>query len=212
MTWLLLLASLAHGQEISTSSLSAPIEQDLKISNISKAINALESGRPRITGKPTYANGFCFADATCQTTAATFTTTPAFSTSTPSGSGTNTTLDVSAPVAGSALTIAMNGGGLACGYSGSVSNTSGVGLCLGIRVNGEFWNGTAASTCLQAGHLNGLSSNGLSMGFVSIGTGTYTGTLAVALLAATNTGTWVIPGATNTGFTDKAQFKCWEIR
>lgn len=65
---LLLAVSLAHGQSLSTAPASAPIE-DLQIANMGKAIRSLESGRPRITGKPTYANGICFGDATCQTTA-----------------------------------------------------------------------------------------------------------------------------------------------
>lgn len=67
MIWLLLVASLAHGQ--STATASVPLIDQIQISNLGKDTRDLLSGRYRQTGKPTFAGGFCFADGTCQTTA-----------------------------------------------------------------------------------------------------------------------------------------------
>ena len=67
---LLLLASLANAQEVSTGAATSLLDE-VRISNLGKDTRDLFSGRYRQTGKPTFANGFCFADATCQTTAAT---------------------------------------------------------------------------------------------------------------------------------------------
>lgn len=64
---LILFASLAHGQ--STATASVPLIDQIQISNLGKDTRDLLSGRYRQTGKPTFANGFCFVDATCQTTA-----------------------------------------------------------------------------------------------------------------------------------------------
>lgn len=69
MTILLLLAGFAFGQSTGTVSLQTQME----ISNLGKAVKALENGRPVIPGQPRYINGICFdsAGADCQTTAAT---------------------------------------------------------------------------------------------------------------------------------------------
>lgn len=64
---LLLLASLAKAQEVSTG--TANLLDEVRISNLGKDTRDLLGGRYRQTGKPTFANGFCFADGTCQTTA-----------------------------------------------------------------------------------------------------------------------------------------------
>jgi hypothetical protein len=66
LTLLLLLASLSFGQSTSTV---IPLEDALRISNLRNDVEELKKGRPRLTGKPTFAGGFCFADGTCQTTA-----------------------------------------------------------------------------------------------------------------------------------------------
>lgn len=65
----LVVASLSWGQ--STGTVSTSLDDELKISNLGKAVRELESGRPRITGLPTFANGIKFSDGTTQTTAAT---------------------------------------------------------------------------------------------------------------------------------------------
>ena len=70
MIWLLLLASLANAQEVSTGAATSLLDE-VRISNLGKDTRDLLSGRYRQTGKPTFANGFCFADGTCQTTAPT---------------------------------------------------------------------------------------------------------------------------------------------
>lgn len=66
---LLLLASLVQAQEVSTGTVN--LLDEVRISNLGKDTRDLLSGRYRQTGKPTFANGFCFADGTCQTTAPT---------------------------------------------------------------------------------------------------------------------------------------------
>lgn len=67
---LLLLASVSWGQEASTTT-AIPLIDQIQISNLGKDTRDLLSGRYRQTGKPTFANGFCFGDETCQTTSAT---------------------------------------------------------------------------------------------------------------------------------------------
>ena len=68
---LIFLASMAMAQGQSTGTVSTSLDDELKISNLGKAVRELESGRPRITGLPTFANGIKFSDGTTQTTAAT---------------------------------------------------------------------------------------------------------------------------------------------
>jgi hypothetical protein len=71
VTILLLLASLSWGQSTGTPSIS--LQDQLEISNLGKAVKALENGKPVIPGQPRYINGICFdsAGTDCQTTAAT---------------------------------------------------------------------------------------------------------------------------------------------
>lgn len=69
MIWLLL-ASLAAAQEISTDTVSVPLDFQIEVSNLGKAVRELQGGMPRVTGLPTFAKGIKFADGTTQTTAA----------------------------------------------------------------------------------------------------------------------------------------------
>ncbi len=66
---ILLLASVSWGQEISTTTPSIPLLDQIEISNLGKDTRALLSGRYTQTGKPTFQGGICFKDGTCQTTA-----------------------------------------------------------------------------------------------------------------------------------------------
>ena len=59
---LLLLASLAQAQEISTAP-AATMTYDVEIQNIGKAVRELQGGRPQITGIPTFRNGVVFENA-----------------------------------------------------------------------------------------------------------------------------------------------------
>jgi len=45
--------------------------ESIRLRNVSLDVRELQSGYPTISGKPTYQNGFCFGDGTCQTTAPT---------------------------------------------------------------------------------------------------------------------------------------------
>ncbi len=63
---LLLLSSLVQAQDISSNTLS--VVDEVKISNLGKDTRSLLSGRYTQTGKPTFKNGFCFGDGSCQTT------------------------------------------------------------------------------------------------------------------------------------------------
>lgn len=56
---------------VSTTTPAIPFLDKISISNLGKDTRALLQGRYRQTGLPTYANGFCFGDGTCQTTAPT---------------------------------------------------------------------------------------------------------------------------------------------
>lgn len=211
----LLIALPLWGQSVST----APKNQsynETRIDDHDISIRELRNGRPSITGSPNHlsllriSSGIYFSDGTIQTTSAPVARVNlVFSTSTPSGSGTNTVLGPC--VADSTIPLTMAGGGLACGYSGSISNTGGVGTVWGILTNGVLPSGFT-STKGFVDHLNGLSSNGVNVSSQWQSTGTYTGSMNVCLTVATNSGTWVVPGATNTGFTDIAQFWCREIR
>lgn len=60
---LLLLASLAYG---STETVRT---DTTRLRNLSLDVRELQSGRARITGLPTFSNGMCFGDGSCQTTA-----------------------------------------------------------------------------------------------------------------------------------------------
>jgi hypothetical protein len=65
---LLLLATMAHGQA-STDTIAVPLLDQIQISNLGKDTRSLLSGNYTQTGKPKFLNGFCFGDATCQTSA-----------------------------------------------------------------------------------------------------------------------------------------------
>ena len=67
MILLALLASLSFGA--STDTLNVPLEDALRLNNLSVSVEDLLGGRYRQTGKPTFAGGICFSDGTCQTTA-----------------------------------------------------------------------------------------------------------------------------------------------
>lgn len=99
---LLLVASMANAQVGSTAA-EPPVNDQLKISNMGKAIRDLESGRYRQTGKPTFANGICFGDGTCLTTGTGVTPNVALS----SGTSTNTSGTVWGCVSGSTMTITV---------------------------------------------------------------------------------------------------------
>lgn len=156
------------------------------------------------------AGGIVFPDGTRQTSAASFTAAKA-STATPSGSGSNSSF--SSCMSGSTLTIVMNGGQLACGYTGAESNSSGTGVAWFAVVNGQFFPGTTATKTVFT-HLNGISSTGYNNSgrLVTNGATTYTGTVSVCMGGATNSGTWVVPSASAIGFTDIAMFYCEEIK
>ncbi len=59
---LLLLASSAFGQQ----TMEIPVDTQIEISNLGKDTRNLLRGRYRQTGKPTFQNGICFGDGTCQ--------------------------------------------------------------------------------------------------------------------------------------------------
>src|SRR3990172_2612401 len=84
----LLVVSIAQAQ--STGTISISLDDELKISNLGKAVRELESGRYRQTGRPTFANGMCFSDGTCLATAGDGSI-PSTTTVLLSGSGTYTT-------------------------------------------------------------------------------------------------------------------------
>lgn len=104
MIWLLLAAQIANAQ--STGTISTPVEDSIKASNMGKAIRDLESGRYRQTGKPTFAGGICFADGTCQTTASVSVVRASSCTEVNAGTFTNTALGVAV----ASVTITLNGG------------------------------------------------------------------------------------------------------
>ena len=211
----LLIALPLWSQSVSSASKTNSYNETI-IDDHDISIRELRNGRPSITGSPNYlsllrvSSGIYFSDGTIQVTSAPVARVPiVFSTSTPSGSGTNTVLG--ACVAGSTISLTLAGGGLACGYSGSISNTGGVGTVWAILTNGVFPSGFTSTTGF-VDHLNTLSANGTNVSSQWQSTGTYSGSMNVCMTVATNSGTWVVPGATNTGFTDIAQFWCREIR
>lgn len=120
---LLLFASLASAQEVSTG--TANLLDEVRISNLGKDTRDLLSGRYRQTGKPTFANGFCFADGTCQTTAPVAASVYASSgTRIPAGSITQATFlvaqaTVTLPVSGNFDVECELQGGIATGASAS---------------------------------------------------------------------------------------------
>lgn len=65
---LLLLATLAHGQEVSTDTVNNQgLFQDTKFINLRTAVRELESGRHRYPEPQTFAKGICFGNGQCQT-------------------------------------------------------------------------------------------------------------------------------------------------
>lgn len=174
------------------------------------SIRELRNGRPSITGSPNHlallriSSGIYFSDGTIQTTSAPVARVNlVFSTSTPSGSGTNTVLGVC--VAGSTIPLTLAGGGLACGYSGSISIDTGAGYVWAILTNGVFPSGFTSTKGF-------IVTAGVDASSQWQSTGTYTGSMNICLTVATAAGTWTLPATTGTGFTDIAQFWCREIR
>lgn len=144
---ILLLASLAHSQEVSTGAATSLLDE-VRISNLGKDTRDLLSGRYRQTGKPTFANGFCFADGTCQTTAAAPTRQVFLS-----GSGTYTT-----PSGARQIKVRMVGGGGGGGEGNSTGNagSGGARTLFGTVATGVGIGGAAGTGGTVAGGAGGV--------------------------------------------------------
>lgn len=131
---LLLAASLAQAQEVSTTTPNIPLLNRIQISNLGKDTRALLQGRYVQTGKPEFKNGFCFGDGTCQTTAPAAVVGSSYSLVSVSGSS----ADASFKVCISTLSIRPTGTSVTIRGSGSASVTGPSRASLVVLQNGAF--------------------------------------------------------------------------
>lgn len=149
MILLLLLASLSWSQSSTDTDKGTTLFQEMRLSNVSKDVGEMRTGRPNITGIPRFIKGICFnqAGTDCQTTASsggpgltstqTWTARNTFSTYTyvGSASGNSAMLNVYGTIA-SSTTI----GSLSCDTASTLSANSN-------DVHGSFTCANGASKC-----------------------------------------------------------------
>lgn len=166
---LILLASLANAQEVSTGAAISLLDE-VRISNLGKDTRDLISGRYRQTGKPTFAGGFCFADGTCQTTAAVAATVDKSTWSakivTPSGSATALGVCVAT------VSVTLIGSTMTVWGAGAVSMNAAVNGSVGVLEDGSFLAGETSAKGMTQGVGAG---SGISLSFSKTFTGLVAG-------------------------------------
>ena len=155
---LLAISGVAFGQSTGTYS-NDSFEEEFKIQNLGKGLRELESGRPTITGLPTFKNGVKFNDSTTQTTAynaavSSCTATP-FSPTSGTGAGFQ--------VAVATLTITTTGGRVRMYFSGSVTGSASQTICgFNVIQDGAFISPWTAALGMTRGY-TGTGGAGLVM-------------------------------------------------
>ena len=144
MIWLLLLSSIVAAQEVSTDTATESLYDQVKVSNHGKDIRELKSGRYTQTGKPTFKNGICFGDATCQTTAAVSVSSESVG-KVPSAAVTATAAGVCLPGSTRTFTCANAGMTMEVGLSGQAFNNGAAGTASTFQY---LWNGALQSLAI----------------------------------------------------------------